>query len=228
MPAKQLRVPIHGPVQSLAKSAPVMTKATPGSRFAAIHLNAQNSGMGVGAAEEGGVQHARQGDIVGVTPAPGQCGFGSRAAAPYGPPSHRALRGRRSRRLRHACLPPSARLSIVAGWRRRWPDSRCSGKNCRQDGCGSPRAFCAHQRALARPPPSACQVYKSRIAARCVRRKPPADRQSRPVASRPSMVTTSAAVGLHRQHQATAHQHAVNPYRASPADCRARSQGVCP
>ena len=36
MPGKQVSVPTHGPVTSLASSAPVMTSATPGWRLASV------------------------------------------------------------------------------------------------------------------------------------------------------------------------------------------------
>ena len=36
MPGKQVSVPTHGAVQSLASSAPVMTRATPGWRLASL------------------------------------------------------------------------------------------------------------------------------------------------------------------------------------------------
>ena len=83
MPGKQVSVPTHGPVTRLASSAPVMTSATPGWRLASVVSMLHDPGVRMRAAHEGGVQHARQRDVVGVAAAPGHGprGAGARQGA---------------------------------------------------------------------------------------------------------------------------------------------------
>ena len=84
MPGKQVSVPTHGPVTRLASSAPVMISATPGWLPRLGRVDAHDPGVGVRAAHESGVQHARQRDVVGVAAAPGHGarGAGARQGAP--------------------------------------------------------------------------------------------------------------------------------------------------
>ena len=48
MPGKQVSVPTHGPVTRLASSAPVMTSATPGWRFASRRVDAEDAACACG------------------------------------------------------------------------------------------------------------------------------------------------------------------------------------
>ena len=83
MPGKQVSVPTHGPVHELGQ---LRSRHDQGdARLAArcIRVDRHDPGVGEGAAHERGVQHARQGEVVGVAAAPGHGapGAGARQGA---------------------------------------------------------------------------------------------------------------------------------------------------
>ena len=155
---------------SLASSAPVMTSATPGWRLASAASMRDDPGVGEGAAHEGGVQHARQREVVGVAAAPGHGALGAGARQGAADVAVGLGEGRSA----GSCRTRLASASALEALRQRrldgiddGVDSRCSGSSCRTGRCGSPRGSWAAARAAARPPSSACRACRSRTAARC-------------------------------------------------------------
>ena len=220
MPGKQVSVPTQGPVHSLASSAPVMTRATPGWRFASAVSMRTDPGVGERAAHEGGVQHARQREVVGVAAAAGHgaLGAGARQGA-----ADVAVGSAEERRCRVLSLTaaPLLRARRLQGRLHGIDDGVIAGAAAvvaGQERRGSPPASWAAARAAARPPSSACPACRTRTAAHCAATNASCRSAISPLSSRPSMVTTSAAVGLHRQHQAAAHDDAIDPHRAGTAN----------
>ena len=165
----------------------------------------------VRAAEERDVREAREAQVVDEGAAPLQQALRVRprhALADVAPVELRARRVQRQLSLAHA-TPPR--------WRRRSPGIRCSGSSCRRCAPGSlpAKLSCPAGRGPARP--SACPACRSRTAARSSRETPSAAARAPSNRESPSMVSTRAAVGLHRQHQAAAHDLAVHAHGAGAA-----------
>ena len=102
-------------------------------------------------------------------------------------------------------------------WRRRSPDSRCSGSSSRRDVRGW-----YHGSGRRRAPSSSCAV--SSIAGvqkphcSALRRRKASCRSAiAPESDTPSMVSTLRAVALHREREAAAHDRAVEQHRAGAA-----------
>ena len=209
MPGKQVSVPTQGPVQSLASSAPVMTRATPGWRLASAASMREDPGVGEGAAHEGGMQHARQREVVGVAAAAGHGALG--AGARQGAADVAVGLGRtgvwRVLSLTAGCPFASRRLpasldgiddGVVAG---------AAAVVAGQERADLLAASWAAARAAARPPSSACRACRSRTAGRCAATNASCRSAISPVSVRPSMVTTSppsACTASIRQPRTTA------------------------
>ena len=223
MPGKQVSVPTHGAGAQLGQLRPGHDQgdARLASRPRLVSMR-HDPGVGERAAHERGVQHARQGDVVGVAAAAGHrpLGAGARQGAAdvaVGPGEGAGVGSCRSRAvlLRSA---PAAAWPASSRRRRRWRDSRCSGSSCRT---GTSRissrllgAACASSSAAVISMPGVqkphCRALRATNAA-CRSAISPGVRQ-------PLDGDDLGAVGLHRQHQAAAHHRAVDAHRAGAAD----------
>ena len=167
------------------------------------------------------MHHARQFDIADIEPTPLHQPIEVR-------PRHRSCRYRNSAgrapkaglRFTGPDVMPCARRvrARLTRPRRQSPDSRCSGNNCRKDAREFARdrasEFCFSRSCAAI---SIAGVQKPHCSA--LRSRNAACRSAiSPLSDSPSIVSTDASSRLHRQHQAGAHDLAVNAHRARAAN----------
>ena len=221
MPLRWVSTPTQG-VMTFASSAPVTTAMTPGAFFAAAVAIAVMRACACG--ERTKATCAMRGSVTSLT----ILGAASRQPREIGP-RHRAAdigvrpveRGESGRRVvgdfhRVPCdmRAPARRLRP----HRRSPDSRCSGSSCRRDARGFVRGSARRRRASSSCAVSSMPgVQKPHCSA--LRAMNASCRSAiSSVSDTPSMVSTLRAVALHREHQAAAHDRAVDPHRAGAAD----------
>ena len=210
-----------------ASSAPVTTRITPGMRAARASM-AHDAGMRVRAAHEGDVRHARQHDVVDELAAALQQPARDWAAAPTADVGVRAGRG-----------PTGAGRSACRSWRppplpprpsrshRRSRGSRCSGSSCRTGARGSRRATARAGRSSSSAAVSSMPGVQIAALQRVALEEGLLQVAISPRSERPSMVSTRRAVGLRREHQAAAHDLAVDPHRAGAAHAVLAADVAC-
>ena len=195
--------------QTAASSSPVTTAITPGMSGSFDGVDCNDARMCMRLAQECGVAHACQHDVVGIAAVAGNQTLRLRARHPR---ADHALCSCSCRGCPRACpSPPRSH--------RRWRDSRCSGSNCRTARRGWPRAT-ASGRSAFRPRLQAFPACNSRIAGHCGRRTPPAGRRSRRFAS----ALRWFHVCSHRPALRASGSFAPNGLRAS--HCRRRRRRV--
>ena len=173
---------------TLASSAPVTTAMTPGDCFAAAASMLLILAWACG--ERTNATCAMRGSTTSLTilraalRQPRQVRPRHRAADIGIRPVERGQHGRGVVDDFHR-LPPARASAPPPRWRRRWPDSRCSGSSCRKSARGFSRGSARRRRAAIPARSAACRACRSRIAERCAARTPSAGRRSRPRPTRP-------------------------------------------
>ena len=171
------------------------------------------------------MQHARQREVVGVAAAPGHGTLRARARQRAADVAVGLAEQGVAGSCRSRPAAPSPRRFQRGGRRhRRWRDSRCSGSSCRTGTSGSPPCSWAAARASS----SAAVISMPGVQKPHCRALRATNAACRSAIS-PRVVQAFdghhlAAVGLHRQHQAAAHDDAVDAHRAGAADAMLAAQ----